>query len=148
MIELKPVTQFNYLNVAYLKLNPEQEPFIAPNWLSLLEANYENDKYPFAVYHDGEVVGFLMCSYYPADKAYLIDSWWLERLMIDKVWQGRGLGRESLKLFLNTMKPSAEVSEIRVGVEPGNERAKTFFESFGFVKEGLVENENVYFRRW
>lgn len=148
MIELKPVTKHNYLTVVDLKVHPHQEAFVAPNGMSLLEANYESDKYPFAIYHDGDIVGFIMCSYYPADDAYSIDSWWLERFMIDKESQGKGMGREALTLFLRDYRPDEKVDELRLGVEPENEPAKKLYESLGFVQEGVVEGETVYFRKW
>lgn len=147
-MELKPVTKHNYMTVVDLKVLPHQEGFVAPNWLSLLEANYESDKYPFAVYDKGDVVGFLMCSYYPADKAYPVDSWWLERFMIDKEAQGKGLGKQALALFLKGYKPHEDVDELRLGVEPENEKAIKLYESFGFAEEGVVEGEKVYFRKW
>lgn len=148
MINLKPVTKHNYMTVVDLKVQPHQETFVAPNWMSLLEANYESDKYPFAIYNDGDIVGFIMCSYYPADDAYPIDSWWLERFMIDKDSQGKGLGREALTLFLRDYRPDEKVDELRLGVEPENEQAKKLYESFGFVEEGVVEGETVYVRKW
>ncbi|WP_368645565.1 GNAT family N-acetyltransferase [Alkalibacterium putridalgicola] len=148
MMELKPVTKHNYLMVVDLKVHPHQEKYVAQNWLSLLEANYESDKYPFAVYHDGDPVGFIMCSYYPADKAYPIASWWLERFMIDKDKQGQGLGRQALTLFLREYKPDESVDEVRLGVEPENDKAIQLYESFRFVKEGVVEGEHVYVRKW
>lgn len=148
MIDLKPVTKHNYMTVVDLKVHPQQEEFVAPNWLSLLEASYEEERYPFAIYHEGSVVGFLMCSYYPADDAYPIDSWWLERLMIDKEHQGKGIGRQALTHFLRDYKPDKSVKEIRIGVEPDNERATKLYESFGFTKEGTVEGENVLVGKW
>ena len=147
-MELKPVTKHNYMTVVDLQVHPHQDGFVAPNWLSLLEANYESDKYPFAVYDNGNIVGFLMCSYYPADKAYPVDSWWLERFMIDKNAQGKGLGKQALALFLKGYKPDEDVDEVRLGVEPENDMAIKLYESFGFVEEGVVEGETVYVRKW
>lgn len=148
VIELKPVTKHNYMTVVDLKVHPHQEDFVAPNWLSLLEASYEEERYPFAIYQNGTIVGFLMSSYYPADDAYPIDSWWLERLMIDKEHQGKGIGRKALTHFLKDYKPDKNVKEIRIGVEPDNEWATRLYESFGFTKEGTVEGENVYAGEW
>lgn len=148
MIELKPVTKSNYLTVVDLNVHPHQEEYVASNGMSLLEANYESDKYPFAIYHDGDIIGFIMASYYPADDAYPIDSWWLERFMIDKDSQGKGLGREALTLFLKDFRPDEKADELRLGVEPENEQAKTLYESIGFVEEGVVEGETVYVRKW
>ncbi|WP_071847287.1 GNAT family N-acetyltransferase [Alkalibacterium sp. 20] len=148
MIELKPVTKHNYMTVVDLNVHPHQKDYVASNGLSLLEANYESDKYPFAIYNNGDIVGFIMCSYYAADDAYPIDSWWLERFMIDKDSQGNGIGRQALSLFLNEFRPDEQVDELRLGVEPENDRAIKLYESFGFVKEGVVEGEIVYFRKW
>ena len=89
-----------------------------------------------------------MCSYYPADDAYPISSWWLERFMIDKDKQGQGLGKQALALFLKDYRPDETVDEVRLGVEPENAKAIRLYESFGFVKEGVVEGEHVYVRKW
>lgn len=148
MIELKAVDKSNYLTVVDLKVYPEQADFVAPNTLSLLEASFEEEKYPFAIYAEGTLVGFLMCSYYPADDAYPIDSWWIERFMIDKDHQGKGWGKKALALFLKEFKPHRQVKELRIGAEPENNHAIKLYESFGFKKEGMVEGENVYVRAW
>jgi diamine N-acetyltransferase len=148
MIELRPVDKHNYMTVVDLKVHPHQQDFVAPNDLSLLEASYEEEKYPFAIYQAGTVVGFLMCSYYPADDAYPIDSWWLERFMIDRDYQGKGIGKKALILFLKDFKPHRHVKDLRIGAEPDNDRAIRLYESFGFRKEGMVEGENVYVGEW
>ena len=148
LMELKPVSKHNYMTVVDLKVHQHQEDYVAPNGMSLLEACYESDKYPFAVYYKGDIVGFIMCSYYPADDAYPISSWWLERFMIDKDKQGQGLGKQALALFLKDYRPDETVDEVRLGVEPENAKAIRLYESFGFVKEGVVEGEHVYVRKW
>ncbi|NLM66658.1 MAG: hypothetical protein GX180_05715 [Enterococcus sp.] len=38
---LKPITKENWRQAVWLKVAPNQESFIEPNTLSLLEANYE-----------------------------------------------------------------------------------------------------------
>lgn len=100
-ITFKKIDSSNYKKCSLLKVNDNQKDFVAPNWYSVLEAVYEEEeKHPYAIYYGEDMVGFLMYSYYPADEEYDKDSWWMERFMIAKDFQGKGYGKASLSKFI------------------------------------------------
>lgn len=149
MIELRKVTQENYKEVAQLRVTAKQEEFVALNWYSLLEANYEEEHYPSAIYKGEELVGFLLYAYYPADEDYPKDSWWILRLMIDKEHQNKGYGKEAMKQFETCFKKSYDVDELRISAEPENKVAIKLYEDLGFEQTGeTVEGETVLLKRW
>ena len=86
------------------KVSPAQEDFVASNDLSLIGAfAVREDGYtalPFGLAENGEPVGFLMIgcgSIGDADEpARVRDSCCIRRLMIDRRFQGRGLGKAVL----------------------------------------------------
>ena len=101
MIRLKPITKENYRGCIELKTTKEQEKFVAPNWYSLLEAVYEEARQAFAIYHQEEMIGFLLFSYYEADEDYAKESWWIERFMIDHRFQQKDMDHRQWKQRLN-----------------------------------------------
>ena len=84
-----------------------QYPFVADNTESLAEAylaisSGEAYAYPFAVYDDETLVGFVMIGYNEAaieedPPESSKDNYSLWRLMIDKNYQRRGFGREAVR---------------------------------------------------
>lgn len=148
MIELKKVDRTNYEDCIQLKVAENQKNFVAENWYSLLEANYEEDRYPFAIYWDKKLVGFLMYSYYPADEDYPLDSWWIERLMVDKRFQKRGYGRKALKHFIEWFRAQYDAIELRISAEGSNAVAIELYEDLGFEKTGeTVDGEVVLLKK-
>lgn len=143
-IQLRNIDKNNFERCIALTVDDKQEKYIAPNWWSLLEANYQEDRYPLAIYDGETMIGFLMYSFYLASKEYPIDSWWLERFMIDKRFQNSGYGEIALYSFMNMISKKIGNIEIRTTVEPENTIAIKFYEKFGFVKTGeLVLDEIV-----
>ncbi|WP_138494993.1 GNAT family N-acetyltransferase [Paenibacillus pinistramenti] len=56
---------------------------------------------------------------------------WLGLLLIGKSWQGKGLGRQTLEMFLAVMQ-ERKVPRVRIGVAVGNEPAHHFWMMQGF----------------
>ncbi|KAB8138139.1 GNAT family N-acetyltransferase [Gracilibacillus oryzae] len=144
-LEFKKVDQDNYKQCAALNVKAEQNNFVAPNWYSLLESQFEDgQRHPLAIYKEGKMIGFLMYVYYQADEDYPVDSWWIERFMIDKKYQNKGLGSASLKEFLLFFKVTYGDVEIRISAEPENDVAIKLYEKIGFGKTGeMVGDETV-----
>ncbi|MBM7541994.1 GNAT family N-acetyltransferase [Amphibacillus cookii] len=143
-IVFKEVDQNNYKICAKLAVAESQKLFVAPNWYSLLEANYEADRMPFAIYHDKEMVGFIMFSFFLGDADYPNDSWWIERFMIDEKHQQKGYGTQSLQQAIDYFKAHFDQSELRISAEPENKVAIALYERLGFEKTGeKIGNETV-----
>ena len=136
MVQLKPVTQENLGAVLELKVAENQETFVSSTAESLAQAYvYTDTAFPFAVYDDGNPVGFIMLGYYEEKKYYTL---W--KLLIDRKYQSRGYGRQALELGIAFLKERFHVTEIYTGVLPGNNVAKSLYHSVGFKDTGLFEN--------
>ena len=90
MTELREITKENLEEVLRLTVWEHQQAFVSSVAHSLAQAYvYRNTAFPFAVYADGAVVGFIMLGYY-AER----DQYTLWKLLIDKktskqrIWQG------------------------------------------------------------
>ena len=65
MVELKPVTKENLDAVLKLQVEDRQKGYVSTTAESLAQAYvYSDTAYPFAVYSDSEIVGFIMMGYY------------------------------------------------------------------------------------
>ena len=135
MITLKEITRDNIDEVLELKVSENQTAYVSSNGDSIAQAYvYPKTAYPFAVYEDSTIVGFIMMGYYEA-KAYYT----LWKFMIDARYQNRGYGRKALELGIRYLKDRFDVSEVYTGVVPGNTVAKGLYESVGFKDTGLIE---------
>jgi len=135
MIVLKPITRENLEEVLALRVNEDQEKYVISNAESLSRAYvYSETAYPFAIYDDDTIVGFIMMGYYEVKRYYTL---W--EFMIDHKYQNKGYGRQALKLGLNFVKEKFGPVDIYTGVIPGNTVAKKLYESVGFESTGLLE---------
>ena len=134
-IRLEEITRENIDEVLALKVNENQKSFVSANGDSLAQAYvYSETSFPFAVYDDSTMVGFIMMGYYEVKSYYTL---W--KFMIDSRYQNKGYGRRALELGIQFLQNRFNVSEIYTGVVPGNFVAKKLYESVGFVDTGLIE---------
>lgn len=146
MIELRKITDDNFVECIKLEPNEEQKSFVASNISSLAEAyvaltNNECIPMPYAIYTNEIMVGFIMLSYNEADENNNENVYWVWRLMIDKRYQGKGYGYETMIKALEFIKtfPQGKASAVLLSYEPENVVAKTLYESLGFVETGKIE---------
>ncbi len=119
-----------------LSVSEHQKLFVSSTAYSLAQAYvYHETAFPFAVYADDTIVGFIMMGYYEAKKQYTL---W--KLLIDKSQQNKGYGREALKQGIMYLKDKFDVKEIYTGVALGNEKAKHLYSSVGFEETGFIED--------
>lgn len=135
MISLRQITKENIDEVLSLRVNDEQKTFVSSNSESLAQAYvYRETAWPFAVYEDDTLVGFIMMGYYDVKQYYTL---W--KFMIDEKYQNKGYGRQALKLGLDFIKDKFGQVDIYTGVAVGNKVAKGLYESVGFADTGLRE---------
>ena len=136
LVVLKEITKENLDGVLALSVADDQKSFVSTNAESLAQAYvYSDTAYPFAVYDDDTIVGFIMMGYYEAKEYYTL---W--KFMIDKRYQNNGYGRRALELGMRYLRDRFNVSEIYTGVIPGNTIAKNLYKSVGFKETGLIES--------
>lgn len=156
MVHLEKVTYDNIEELMELNIFESQYPFVADNTESLAEAylavsSDESYAWPFAIYDDETLVGFLMIGYNeaalegPDAPEVLKNNYSLWRLMIDKRYQKQGCGREAVRLALEFIRtwPRGEAEACAASYNPENEVAKKLYASFGFTENGEMDEDEV-----
>ncbi len=153
MIHLEKLTYENFDDVFDLRVKKEQYPFVADNCYSVAEAYVTmmngGHVFPFAIYNDKQLVGFIQLAYgESADQDGVSvekDNYEIWRLMIDKRYQGRGYGREALKLALDFIRtwPCGKAELCWISYEPENEIARKLYASLGFEETGEMDDDEI-----
>lgn len=113
MLRLEKVTGKNVWSILKLSVSQEQESFVAPNDVSIIEAytaiTGNGYAFPFGIYEDDIPVGFLMVGfdaddYWEDAPSIARGNYNLWRLMIDKNYQKKGYGKEAVRLALEFIK--------------------------------------------
>jgi diamine N-acetyltransferase len=142
-IHLETITWENYQDIIKLSVSEAQKNFITTNTYSLIHAYlYSLDgkkASPFGIYLDDNPIGFVMIGHdwYSEGKPSLIkNAYFIWRFMIDEKYQGKGYGKEALKLVLDFIKsfPYGKSDICWISYEPNNEAAKKLYASYGFVE--------------
>ena len=135
MVYLKEVTKENIDEVLELSVRDDQKSFVSTTAESLAQAYvYKETAFPFAVYNDDTMVGFIMMGYYEVKNYYTL---W--KFLIDQKYQHMGYGREALMQGISFMRDKFNIKEIYTGVAPSNSVAKGLYQSVGFEDTGLIE---------
>jgi len=148
MPEIRPVTNDNWRELIRLKVREDQTHFVASNLYSIAEAQFGDeyeghwDLYPFGIYDDGDTpVGFLMYGLnfdHPKQQAFI------QRLMVDDKYQGKGYGRFGMQKMLEIFRADPRIRVIGISYEPENEAARKLYASLGFVEPGeMIEGETL-----
>lgn len=143
MIEFKKITEENFKGIINMK-QPEDQHFVASNAVSLAQAwlYYENhDVYPFAIYNEDCLVGFMMLDEDLDERCMTI---W--RFMIAIEHQNKGYGTEALNKIISLVKESGKYDFMTLDYVPGNEHAKYIYEKVGFLPTGEISNGEVVMR--
>ena len=139
MVELREITQGNFEECLDLHVAEHQKTFVSTTVHSLAQAwVFRDTAYPFAIYADGVMVGFLMLGYYERK-----DQYTLWKFMIDERYQNRGYGREALRLAVQLLEDRFHVKEVYTAYFSSNRIARDLYASFGFRETGEVEENQV-----
>jgi len=136
MVELREITKENLEEVLNLDVSEHQKDYVSSTAASLAQAYvYRDTAFPFAIYADNALIGFIMLGYYEARNQYTL---W--KFLNDKKYQNKGYGKDALKQGIQYLIKSFHAKEIYTGVSIGNEQAKHVYRSLGFKETGLVED--------
>ncbi len=141
MIELKKITEENFIDAFNLSLAPGQGKFVSHPIRSLAQAYvYRDQCQPFGICLDGQMVGYVMVIY-----DYDIPEYDIWHMMIDKKYQGRGYGREALRLVLDYIatKPFGDSDKIALTCNRDNSAALKLYESMGFSATGQEYDDEI-----
>ena len=134
MTELIPITPDNIDQAIRITLRPGQERFVAPVVNSLAEAFVHPVAWPRLVTDGGNVVGFVMGSFDPANELdfFRCGIW---RLNIDGAQQGHGYGRFAVQGVIDEARRRGE-RRVTVLWVPGEEGPEDFYLKLGFSPTG------------
>ena len=154
MLRLEKVTGKNVWEILKLEVLDDQKYFVAGNDTSIIEADIaitgNGHAFPIGIYEGDTPVGFIMIG-------FDVDDYWddapeiargnynLWRLMIDKKYQGKGYGKEAVRLaleFINTF-PCGSAEYCWLSYEPENKAARNIYSSFGFSETGEMDGEEL-----
>jgi len=137
-VSLREITDYNRESVLALCIAPSQQGYVSSVADSLEEARDNPDGNPWyrAIYADGEPVGFVMISWNVIpDPPRIIGPWFLWKLLIDERHQGRGYGRDAVKLVADLARDQG-ASELLTSYVGGERSPEPFYRQLGFVPTG------------
>ena len=140
-VTLREVTRQTLRAVLRLEVSADQTRFVASNAVSIAEAHFSPDAWFRAIYADEEPVGFLMLSDKPEEPEYFL---W--RLMLGAEHQGRGYGRRALELLVEHVRGRPGATELLTSVVQEEGNPQPFYEAFGFVSTGVLDDGELVLR--
>ena len=141
MIELRKITEENFIDAFNLKLAQGQESFVSHPVRSLAQAYvYRDQCQPFGIYADGKMVGYVLVIY-----DYDIPEYDIWHMMIDCSEQRRGYGAEALDRVIGyiRMKPFGDSDRVALTCNRRNPVARKLYESRGFSPTGAEDEDEI-----
>jgi len=142
MVELRKIDADNFEECIRLQVADRQKGYVASNLYSLAQTYvYHDTAYPFAIYADCVMVGFIMLGYYAKQNGYTL---W--RFMIDARFQGKGYGRAALQLGIAYLADTYAAKEVFTSFVQGNTAAEALYTSVGFRRTGEIDGDEIGLR--
>ncbi|MEL6672978.1 MAG: GNAT family N-acetyltransferase [Bacteroidota bacterium] len=124
MVQLTRLDRYNWESCLSISLLPEQETYVPSILFSLAQASFEAVK-PLGIMYRGKMIGLLIHGEFSG-------ICWISRILIDKDYQGRGLGTEAIQQMIKRLAIHPSCREIRTSYVKENQAAQAFFEKLGF----------------
>ena len=141
MVELRPITEDNFIDAFHLILAPGQEAFVSHPIRSLAQAYvYRNQCQPFGIYAEEKMVGYVMVIY-----DYDIPEYDIWHMMIDESVQGKGYGSEALVRVIDYIrtKPFGDSGRVALTCNKNNPIARKLYECKGFIATGVEDEDEI-----
>ena len=141
MIELRKITEGNFIDAFNLTLAPEQEKYVSHPIRSLAQAYvYRDQCQPFGIYNDGRMIGYVMVIY-----DYDVPEYDIWHMMIDIDEQGHGYGSEALDQVVKYIatKPFGDSNRVALTCNKDNLIAIKLYEDIGFVATGYEDEDEI-----
>ncbi len=134
-IHFEPITSQNREIALNLKIADSQHGFIESVQQCLSEADRCKRWHPVGIYDGDTMVGFAMYGFFRWQ--YLpFGKLWMDRLLIDEKYQGKGYGGAALSGLLHLLTRDYRCRKIYLSVIEGNDAAVRLYEKFGFSFNG------------
>lgn len=141
MMNLKAITEENFLQAFNLQLAPGQEKFVSHPVRSLAQAYvYREQCQPFGICDGERMVGYVMVIY-----DYDIPEYDIWHMMIDAEEQGKGYGRAALEKVLDYIrqKPFGDSNRVALTCNRDNVASCRLYQSMGFSFTGNSDEDEV-----
>ena len=141
MIELKAITEDNFIDAFHLRLAPGQEKYVSHPIRSLAQAYvYRDQCQPFGIYAEEKMVGYVMVIY-----DYDVPEYDIWHMMIDEAQQGHGYGGEALDRVIEYIrtKPFGDSNRVALTCNKENPIARKLYESKGFSPTGNEDEDEI-----
>lgn len=137
-LNFQEVTKENWVECIGMRVNKEQEAFVASNAYSLVETQYVGGLYPLCIYDGDQMVGFMMWQEDEEDH-----DLGMCRLMIDQRFQNRGYGRASVIKLMDMIRTKYGHAPFYTSFEPENTIAGKLYGSLGFEETGDLLGDEI-----
>ncbi len=141
MINLRKISEENFIDAFNLKLGNGQDKFVSHPIRSLAQAYvYRTQCQPFGIYKEDEMVGYVMVIY-----DYDIPEYNIWHMMIDEEYQGKGYGKAALKCILSYIvaKPFGDSNRVTLTCNEDNKLALALYRNIGFTETGVVDDGEI-----
>ena len=141
MIELRAITEDNFIDAFHLSLAPGQEEYVSHPIRSLAQAYvYRDQCRPFGIYAGEKMVGYVMVIY-----DYDVPEYDIWHMMIDETEQGCGYGSEALDRVIDYIKtkPFGTSDRIALTCNKKNPIARKLYENKGFAVTGNEDEDEI-----
>lgn len=132
-LQFRPVNAENRAEAEKLEVFSEQAGFIESVSECLQEADRSERWRPVGIYLGETLVGFAMYGYFPRPAPGQL---WLDRLLIDKRYQGRGYGRQAVLALLDRLHTEYASDRVYLSVYENNALAIRLYRQIGFRFNG------------
>ena len=138
-LHFEKVDNSNRKKVESLSVRPFQINFIESVTECMEEADMYSAWHPVAIYDDANLVGFSMYGCFTEEK------WgkrvWLDRLLIDQKYQGKGYGKKSIEILSRQLFDEYDTEQIYLSVYDDNPVAIRLYEKAGFEFNGELDTK-------
>lgn len=136
-VEIKKVNDKNLEDILKLRINENQNSYIESTEECLKEADECKFYEPAGLYIDGMLVGFAMYGFFPREGED--GRVWLDRFLIDKKYQGEGLGSIMLDNLIKYLSNKYKCNKIFLSLYENNTGALHLYKKFGFEFNGELD---------
>ena len=138
LLHLELVNDENRKEVEGLTVFSEQVGFIESVSECLQEADEIELWRPVGIYDSDTLIGFAMYGYFPEPAPGQL---WLDRLLIDKKYQGKGYGKQAVLSLLDILRTEYQSDTVYLSVYENNPHAIRLYQQIGFQFNGKYDTK-------
>ena len=140
---LREITRSNLQAILALRVSPAQERFVGTVASALRDADEMREAKPWyrGVYAAEAPVGFVMLSWnVTPEPPRIIGPWFLWKLLVDERHQGRGYGREAVRLVAEVVAANG-AAELLTSCVVADDGPEPFYRHIGFSPTGEYDED-------